>query len=199
MAAYCDGRREVEELDTFLLQHVMWQRVDNVPKIHDWLLNEVSAEFGNKQLASLLYGIFSRLPSAIYSPLKAEELSTDVAALWSTVVARHAALELAAAKPWNAGSSSLWLSEEEAQAIGTAFSGRITSARSCPQRLMEWAPTMEALLHFIREPANHLPVSTMMDLIPPLLCGYYDSLAAEERANLDPGLAYRLRMWKLSN
>ena len=193
MAAYCDGRSQVEELDTFLLQHVMWQRIDNVPKIHDWLLNEVSAEFGNKQLASLLFGVFSRLPSALNRPERGKELLSDVADLRSTIVARNAASE--AATLWHT-TCNLWLSEEESEAIATAFSGRILTARSGLHKLMEWVSTMEALLRLKLEPGSSiLPSKT--ELIPPLLFGYYDSLAPDERAKLPHDLINRLRVWKV--
>ena len=182
MAAYCDGRSQVEELDTFLLQHVMWQRIDNVPKIHDWLLNEVSAEFGNKQLASLLFSTFMRLPSALARPYTTDKLLVDVVDLKSTVVARYAASESAAATPWNAGRN-LWLSEEESQAIGTAISGRIASSRSGLQKLMEWVPTMEALLRFSLEPDGQA-FTPKMDLVQALLYSYYASLSGNERAKL---------------
>ena len=197
MAAYCDGRSQVEELDTFLLQHVMWQRIDNVPKIHDWLLNEVSAEFGNKQLSRLLWGIFLRLPGAIdVGPRSTEELLKDVVSLWSTVVTWYVAAEVAAAASLNAGRSSLWLSEEESEAIATAFSGRIASARSGLHKLMEWVPIMEALLRFTLEPAG-CATPFKQELIPPLLYGYYDSLTVGERAKLPLGFATRLRDWRL--
>ena len=41
VAAYCDGRSEVSELDMFLTQHLLWQRPDQVDKIQDWVLKQV--------------------------------------------------------------------------------------------------------------------------------------------------------------
>ena len=50
MAAYCNGRDAVSEYDVLLLQHVLWQRPDTADKIADWVLSQLSADDGTKQV-----------------------------------------------------------------------------------------------------------------------------------------------------
>lgn len=38
MAAYTSGRAAVSRYDCLLLQHVLWQRPDEAPRIADWLV-----------------------------------------------------------------------------------------------------------------------------------------------------------------
>lgn len=60
VAAYCDGRMQVEEIDVFLLQHVLWKRPEQVEKIYDWLLKQVGHEFGTRQAESLYQSLQER-------------------------------------------------------------------------------------------------------------------------------------------
>ena len=49
VAAHTCGRREVNEFDALLLQHCLWQRPDEAPRIRDWLLERVAADIGTQQ------------------------------------------------------------------------------------------------------------------------------------------------------
>jgi MoxR-like ATPase len=51
VAAYCNGRDSVTEYDVLLLQHVLWQRPDNADRIADWVLAQLSADDGTKQVS----------------------------------------------------------------------------------------------------------------------------------------------------
>lgn len=50
VAAYCNGRDSVTEFDVMLLQHVLWQRPEHCDKIADWVLSQLSADDGTKQV-----------------------------------------------------------------------------------------------------------------------------------------------------
>eukprot|EP00955_Chlamydomonas_euryale_P053426 355501-Chlamydomonas_euryale.AAC.2 len=50
VAAYCNGRDAVSEYDVLLLQHVLWQRPDTAERIADWVLSQLSADDGTKQV-----------------------------------------------------------------------------------------------------------------------------------------------------
>ncbi len=50
VAAYCNGRGTVTEYDVLLLQHVLWQRPDNADRINDWVVSQLSADDGTKQV-----------------------------------------------------------------------------------------------------------------------------------------------------
>ena len=49
VAAHTCGRREVNEFDVLLLQHCLWQRPDEAPRIRDWLLERIAADIGTQQ------------------------------------------------------------------------------------------------------------------------------------------------------
>jgi MoxR-like ATPase len=61
VAAYCDGLTMVHPLDLLLLKHVLWQDPQHVEKIYEWLLKQVSSDFGSSQLESLFHTLFLRM------------------------------------------------------------------------------------------------------------------------------------------
>ena len=50
VAAYCNGRAAVTEYDALLLEHVLWAAPETAPKIADWLLAQLAADDGMKQV-----------------------------------------------------------------------------------------------------------------------------------------------------
>lgn len=50
VAAYCNGRDRVTEYDCLLLQHVLWQTPEQVDRIADWILGQLAADDGVKQV-----------------------------------------------------------------------------------------------------------------------------------------------------
>ena len=58
VAAYTSGQLTVSQFDCLLLQHVLWQRPDEGPRIADWLLQQLAADDGLQQAEYLLTGPF---------------------------------------------------------------------------------------------------------------------------------------------
>ncbi len=56
VSAYTNGRSTVSEYDCLLLQNVLWQRPDEAQRIGDWLLAQLAADDGIKQMQYLLAG-----------------------------------------------------------------------------------------------------------------------------------------------
>jgi hypothetical protein len=50
VAAYTCGRSAVNEYDTLLLQHVLWQRPEEAERIRDWLLQRIVKDRGTQQV-----------------------------------------------------------------------------------------------------------------------------------------------------
>ena len=50
MAAYTSGRAAVSRYDCLLLQHVLWQRPDEAPRIADWLVARLAVGDSLKSL-----------------------------------------------------------------------------------------------------------------------------------------------------
>ena len=49
VAAYTCGRRAVNEYDTLLLQHVLWQRPEEAERVREWLLQRLAKDRGTQQ------------------------------------------------------------------------------------------------------------------------------------------------------
>jgi MoxR-like ATPase len=82
VAAYCNGRDKVSEYDCLLLEHILWQKPEHAPRIADWLLEQLSADDGNKQIEFLLSGLFARTCKALGSAGGVmEELKVEVSHL----------------------------------------------------------------------------------------------------------------------
>jgi hypothetical protein len=50
VAAFTCGRRAVNEFDTLLLQHVLWQRPEEAERVRDWLLQRIAKDRGTQQV-----------------------------------------------------------------------------------------------------------------------------------------------------
>ena len=49
VAAFTCGRSQVNELDCLLLQHVLWQRPEERPRLREWLLKRVAKDASSQQ------------------------------------------------------------------------------------------------------------------------------------------------------
>ena len=54
VSAFCNGRDAVTEYDLLLLQHVLWQKPENADRIADWVLSQLSADDGTKQVGQFV-------------------------------------------------------------------------------------------------------------------------------------------------
>lgn len=86
VVAYTCGRLHVNEFDTLLLQHVVWQRPEEAPRIRDWLLERVSQTIGTQQLQYVLAGLYGRACRTEGKADMCDELRPDVERL---IEARH--------------------------------------------------------------------------------------------------------------
>lgn len=78
VAAYTCGRLSVNEFDTLLLQHVVWQRPEEAPRVRDWLLERVSQTIGTQQLQYVLAGLYGRACRTEGKPELCDALRPDV-------------------------------------------------------------------------------------------------------------------------
>ena len=56
VAAYTSGRKAVTRHDCLLLQHVLWQRPAEAPRIGDYILKQLGAEDDMRQADYILQG-----------------------------------------------------------------------------------------------------------------------------------------------
>lgn len=78
VVAYTCGRLSVNEFDVLLLQHVVWQRPEEAPRIRDWLLERVSQTIGTQQLQYVLAGLYGRACRTEGRPDACDALRPDV-------------------------------------------------------------------------------------------------------------------------
>ena len=55
--AFTSGQLQVSTFDCLLLQHVLWQRPDEGPRIADWIMQRLAADDGMQQAEYLLTGM----------------------------------------------------------------------------------------------------------------------------------------------
>ena len=79
VVAHTCGRTEVSEFDTLLLQHVVWQRPEEAPRIRDWLLERVAQNLGSQQAPG-------QLP---HTPARASDAPAHVHALQLQLASAH--------------------------------------------------------------------------------------------------------------
>ena len=56
VAAYTSGQLQVCAFDCLLLQHVLWQRPDEGPRIADWVMTQLAEDDGMQQAEYLMTG-----------------------------------------------------------------------------------------------------------------------------------------------
>ena len=65
MAAFTSGRAAVSRFDCLLLQHVLWQRPDEAPRIADWLIARLAVGDSLKSLDYSVAGAGPALGAAV--------------------------------------------------------------------------------------------------------------------------------------
>ncbi|KAG1673006.1 hypothetical protein FOA52_005936 [Chlamydomonas sp. UWO 241] len=160
VAAHCNGRDSVSEYDVLLLQHVLWARPDTSAKIADWVLSQLSADDGTKQVSYLLSGLFSRACRSLGNPDKLAEITAEAANLRELLVARYRSVALTLEGGFPAVLDNLWLGEEEAQAVATALQPKLSKTRGSIDAILSDVATLEVALRNGSDPvtlANLMP------------------------------------------
>ena len=114
VSAYCNGRDAVTEYDLLLLQHVLWQKPENADRIADWVLSQLSADDGTKQVGYLLTGLFNRACRCLGDPTKLSEIRQEAANLRQVLLERATLMATTLEGGFPAVLDNLWLGEEEA-------------------------------------------------------------------------------------
>ncbi|GAX85774.1 hypothetical protein CEUSTIGMA_g13189.t1 [Chlamydomonas eustigma] len=132
VAAYCDGRTVVSREDLLMLKHVLWQDPQHVDKVYDWLLKQVSADSGFKQLDSLFQSLFLRMCESLESHKKLSSIQREASMLKDVALDQYteALRALNAMQNLEHGSSacSLWFGVEEAEALSTYMQAAVPKA-----------------------------------------------------------------------
>jgi MoxR-like ATPase len=160
VAAHCNGRDSVSEYDVLLLQHVLWARPDTSDKIADWVLSQLSADDGTKQVSYLLSGLFSRACRSLGNPDKLAEITAEAASLRELLVQRYSSVALTLEGGFPAVLDNLWLGEEEAQAVATALQPKLAKTRGSIDAILSDVATLEVALRNGSDPvtlANLMP------------------------------------------
>ncbi|KAK9841968.1 hypothetical protein WJX81_001717 [Elliptochloris bilobata] len=138
VAAYTSGRSVVSLYDCLLLQHVLWQRPDEAPRIADWLVARLAVGDNLKSLDYSFSGMFSRAmnSSADGTVRAAADLTADVGALAGVLAAELAAMGAPAAGGAALAGHELWLGREEAEALVAAIRPKQANVRKGLEELL---------------------------------------------------------------
>jgi len=147
VAAYCNGRNSVTEYDCLLLEHILWQRPEHAPKIHDWILNQLAVDDGMKQVQYLLSGIFSRTCKALGTGAEPiVEIQGEVQQLRGLLVERLATIMNNLEGGFPSVLDNLWLGQEEANAVATALVPKLQKAKTAVETMLYDVAALEVAL-----------------------------------------------------
>jgi len=168
VAAYCDGRDAVSEYDCLLLEHVLWQRAGEARRVGDWVLGQLAADDGVRQVQYLMSGVFGRAckalggamdvapassssasgagagPAAPPSPFA--EIAGEAGALRELLADRLATVTVALDGGFPAVLGNLWLGPDEAEAVATALAPKLQRTKQAVTSLLFEAATLEVAL-----------------------------------------------------
>ncbi|EFJ46414.1 hypothetical protein VOLCADRAFT_93182 [Volvox carteri f. nagariensis] len=178
VAAYADGRDQVNEYDCLMLEHVFGNRPDDGVKVRQQVLDMVAADPGLQQAELVLLGLFGRTCRLLEGPEDAAELaaaSAEVAQLVDLLSSRHAAL---AANLEGNGfpelRATLWQAEASVAAAVQALVPQMTENRKKVEDLLREAQTLAAVL---RTPSASAPL--LERLLPKRFKQYQKGISAK--------------------
>jgi MoxR-like ATPase len=156
VAAYCDGRDSVTEYDCLLLEHVLWQRSGEARRVGDWVLGQLAADDGVRQVQYLMSGVFSRACKALGGALDPSaagggdgalaEIAGEAGALRELLADRLAQVTIALDGGFPAVLGNLWLGADEAEAVATALVPKLQRTKQAVTSLLFEAATLEVAL-----------------------------------------------------
>jgi MoxR-like ATPase len=169
VAAYCDGRDSVSEYDCLLLEHVLWQRAGEARRVGEWVLGQLAADDGVRQVQYLMSGVFSRACKALGGALDVgsgggrnsalAEIADEAGALRELLADRLAQVTIALDGGFPAVLGNLWLGSDEAEAVATALVPKLQRTKQAVTSLLFEAATLEVAL---RQGADAVALANLM-------------------------------------
>jgi MoxR-like ATPase len=159
VAAYCDGRDSVSEYDCLLLEHVLWQRAGEARRVGEWVLGQLAADDGVRQVQYLMSGVFGRACKVLGGALDVganasgggrggalAEIAGEAGALRELLAERLATVTVALDGGFPAVLGNLWLGADEAEAVATALVPKLQRTKQAVTSLLFEAATLEVAL-----------------------------------------------------
>ena len=120
VAAYSSGRTMLADYDCLLLRHILWQRPEESERIYEWLLTALAADDGMQQMQYLLSGLFGRACKVLGDADAVAVLAGEVGQLRETLASKLSSV-YASTLGGLATGQTLWMGEDEAEAVGSAL------------------------------------------------------------------------------
>ncbi|GIL82284.1 hypothetical protein Vretimale_7249 [Volvox reticuliferus] len=159
VAAYADGRDQVNEYDCLLLEHVFGNRPDDGVKVRQQVLDMLAADPGLQQTEMILLGLFGRACRLLEGPEDAAELaaaSAEVAQLVDLLTSRHVALATnLEGNGFPELRATLWQAEASVASAVQSLVPQMTENRKKVEDLLREAHTLAAVL---RAPSATAPL-----------------------------------------
>lgn len=142
VAAYTSGRTILADYDCLLLRHVLWQRPEECERIYEWLLTALAADDGMQQMQYLLAGLFGRACRGLGDPQAVAGLAEEVGQMRETLANKLANVYASSLGGLAAGQT-LWLGEDEAEAVGSALLPKLEKTMAELEALLFEVVTLE--------------------------------------------------------
>lgn len=146
VAAYCDGRPAVSEVDCLLLEFVLGQRPDDAHKVKAHVLETIGSDPGLQQAELLFLGLFGRACRLLVNGSDAEEIQeaeNESTSLVELLELRYAGLAATLDGNFPELRSTVWLSEATATAAAQALLPQMEENRRKVEDLMKEAMLLQ--------------------------------------------------------
>lgn len=161
VAAYTNGRSQVNEFDCLLLTHCFWQRTEDCDKVDDWLLSQLSVDDGAKQVKYLLKGLFARACRAQGDAQKCAAIQGEISQVKELLSSKVSALRDTLGGEFVSIRKHLWIGQDDAEAIVAAISPLMEKNKAAVEDLLGEVLVLEVAMSRRTEPhilAELLPV-----------------------------------------
>jgi len=148
VAAYADGRNEVNEYDCLLLEYVFGNRPDDAQKVRSYVLETIASDPGLQQAGLMFLGLFGRGLRILESGASDElqEARDEVASLVELLEARHGGLTKTLDGQFPELRSTVWQSEGSVQAAVQALTPQMTENKKKLEELFRESLVLKACL-----------------------------------------------------
>lgn len=151
VAAYTNGRTAVSVYDCLLLQHIMWNTPDEAERIYDWLLGQLAADDGMKQMDYLLSGMFGRACKSLSNEEECGKIRAEVAQLREVLSDKLAEVAGSLGGTFPAVTDNMWLGADEAAAVASALLPKLEKTKEEVGRLLYEVVQLEVALEDTRD------------------------------------------------
>jgi len=152
VAAYTNGRSQVNEFDCLLLTHCLWQRTEDCDKVEDWLLSQLSVDDGAKQVKYLLKGLFARACRAQGDAQKCASIEGEVSKVKELLSLKVSALSDTLVGGFSSIRNHLWIGQDDAEAIVATISPLMEKNRTAVEELLGEVLILEVAMSRKTEP-----------------------------------------------